>query len=115
MKACTISGLILTPAGEGMEGRLVRARVLEAVLDATGTVSGAPLTAKTDTEGAFEIDLPQGATCRIEIPETGLDSVFVVPARGAVDLSALDLRPTPDPLGPSFLAEALGGFPLRTL
>lgn len=113
MNPCTISGTVLNPAGDGMTGRLVRARVLQAVLDVTGTVSGAPVTAKTDADGAFEIDLPQGATCRIEIPETGLDAVFVVPARDASDLSALSLAATPDPMSDAGLAAALGGFPVR--
>ena len=84
MNPCTISGTVLNPAGDGMTGRLVRARVLQAVLDVTGTVSGAPVTAKTDADGAFEIDLPQGATCRIEIPETGLDAVFVAVGGGGL-------------------------------
>lgn len=107
MKTCTVSGSILSPSGEGLEGCRVRARVLTVVLT-EGQVSGAPVVAKTSADGEFEIDLPQGATARLEIPETGLDAVFVVPAKSAVSLSGLSLVETPDPLSDAALAEALG-------
>jgi hypothetical protein len=109
MKPCTISGLVLTPAGDPVVGALVRARLLGGNVVNGAAVSGAPVTVTTDEGGGFEVDLPQGERARIQIPEAALDCLFVVPARSSVDFGDLSRHTTPDPMDAASVEAAFGG------
>lgn len=92
---CQISGTILDVDSAPKAGVQVRATIKSTQQDQGGQVAGAagvtssPITAVTGDDGTFTIQLLQGATVELEIPDIHLKKDVLVPAEDAVDFVAL--------------------------
>lgn len=93
MANCILSGTLLHPDATGALGELVRARipVLAGATSAgeDGALSNGDWKTFTDSNGAFSLTLPQGATIRLEIPFSGMDIITAVPSASTAGLDDL--------------------------
>jgi hypothetical protein len=118
---CTVSGRLTTLSGDPRPDQLVRVRLVTAenkptwadvaltvgagpvygVYDLLGFppapqvpntgISVEPVDLFTDSDGAWEIDLPYDKRFRIEIPAASLDAVGTVPAKAACAIEDITL------------------------
>lgn len=91
---CQVTGVICGVDGSAKEGAQVRATVKETI-DNGGQVVGSSgvtsetISAITQTDGTFSIQLLQGATVLLEIPDINLRKEVVIPAETSVDFTTL--------------------------
>jgi len=92
---CQLSGIILDADGSPRPSIQVRATIKSTQQDQGGQVAAgagvtsAPITGYTDDTGTFTVQLLQGATVLLEIPEINLRKEVLIPAVANADF--LDL------------------------
>jgi hypothetical protein len=92
---CQVTGTICGVDGSAKAGLQVRASVKDTQSDQGGQLAaGAGITSEivsalTQDDGTFSIQLIQGATVDLEIPEINLKKEILVPAEVTVDFSTL--------------------------
>lgn len=92
---CQITGTLCRVDGAPREGAQIRAEIKSAAGDSSGQLaSGAGITSEvisaiTQENGTFTLDVIQGATIILSIPDINLKKEIVVPLETTVDFSTL--------------------------
>ena len=92
---CLVTGTICGVDGSAKEGAQVRATMKSTQLDQGGQVAGGAgvtsevVSAITQADGTFALQLLQGATVDLEIPDINLRKEILVPALSTVDFATL--------------------------
>lgn len=92
---CQVTGTILNIDNSPNIGAQVRATIKSTQQDQGGQVAGGAgvssdsVTAITGDDGTFTIDLIQGATVELEIPDINLRKEVLIPAETSVDFVTL--------------------------
>ena len=90
---CTISGFVRDASGEPVVGAMVRVKIGGGATALRGgdAYSSATISTFTDDDGAFSIDVPQGAAFRIQIPECDIDATGTAPSAYEATLDSIPL------------------------
>jgi len=89
MGYCTIADIISNPDGTLAENVWVSYAVTNTSAGFNDTVLTTTAGLFTDAHGEFEIEVPQGSTIRLKIPQIGLDAYAKVPELETANLQDL--------------------------